>query len=253
MEYISIEENNNNIVKKCQKMIHDSHYDLSTLATKIFLLVVAQIKKDDVEFYECIIKLADFKKWLDVHGNDSAKYKKIVGELKDKSFYIDDKELKFVSISRYAKDGFFIFKIHDDLKPYLLKIQAPFLRYDISNIVGLKSKYHIKLYELCKEQLNRYGNNKYNKAKQYTFDIKINYFYENMGVAKTTSWSQIQTRILDVAIKEFMLKTDIVVTYEESKKIRKKVIGIVMTVKINDNKNDLKEINELISRLKESV
>ena len=44
-------------------------------------------------------------------------------------------------------------KLHNSLKPYLLELRENFTKYELINVLVLKSKYAIRLYELLKSYL----------------------------------------------------------------------------------------------------
>ena len=114
------------------------------------------------------------------------------------------------------------------LKPYFLQLKDNFTKYYLENILELKSFYSIRIYELVKQYENI-------KSREITIDelkeiLDIGNSYKLYGHFKE--------KVLTVAQKEINEKTDINLTFEEIKKIRK-VTGIKFNIERKENRENL--------------
>lgn len=117
--------------------------------------------------------------------------------------------------------------LSEHLKPYLLELKNNFTEYSLFNILSMKSKYSIRMYELLKS---------YQYVKQTEIDI------ENLKVSLYATnyerWADFKRYVLDMAINEINQYTDIKISYT-LKKQGKKFSSIVFTI-------DVKNTNETI-------
>ena len=232
MENVIIEENKNNIVVKHQDLVRNARYRLSDTALKTLSLLISMIKVDDTEFTQYVIKLSDFKELTCANSKEVAKYvDKMTTDLMSKPFWVGNAKLNWVTIARYEKgDNVVIFEIHRELKPYLLALKKNFLKYNIANILALKSGYIIRLYEICKDYYNETAY--YNKVVSCSFVIKIEKLRELFEIPSSYAYKDIRVNILDKAVEQFKAKTDIRIEYSV-KKIGRRVDEIVITVTKN--------------------
>lgn len=92
-------------------------------------------------------------------------------------------------------------RLDEDMVPYLFDLKERFVSYGLYSILGMKSQYSIRLYELLKSYL-------YQKSK--TFDIEE--LKTLLMVANVKSYSRFpdfRRKVLEIAIKEINDLTDI--------------------------------------------
>jgi plasmid replication initiation protein len=235
MDFVDIQENKNNIIKKHQELIRNARYGLSDLGIKTLSLLISMIKVSDTDFQEYTIKLNDLKELTGVNSKNVDIYvDRMTTDLLSNPFMIDEyNKVNWVTIARYEKGSNLVkFEIHRDLKPYLLELKNNFLQYNIANILVLKSAYVIRLYELCKDHFME--GTRYKKAKtSVAFDMKIDRLRELFNIPKSYQYKDIRVHIIDKAVKQFKEKTDIKITYEEQK-MGRKVDRIIITVRENN-------------------
>ena len=154
MEIVTITKTKNNIVKKSQQLL-TSRYTLNPLEIKTITSLISMIKRGDDKFKEYIFKVSDFQELREAKNKNIYKLIEELAEgLLQKPITIrsengDWLKANWVASARYKKgEGHVIFKISDDLRPYLLALKEKFLQYKIENILPLKSSYVIRLYEL---------------------------------------------------------------------------------------------------------
>lgn len=205
------------IVTKSNKLI-TCNYNLSLQEQKIILILSSMVQPTDTEFKEYEFKIKDFMELLDIE--DKSKYTempKITKELMKKVFEIKEGEdiiqLAWLSSARYKTgEGRIILKFSSDLKPYMLELKKLYTSYKLENILSLKSKYSIRLYEILKSNL--FKNN---------FTISVDEVKNILGANEPTYnlYSNFKSKILLKTQKELKAKTDISFTFEEIKTSRK--------------------------------
>ena len=110
-------------------------------------------------------------------------------------------------------EGMLDIKMCESIIPYILNLPPGYTKYTFENIIKLRSSYSIQLYELLK-QYEAVGSRK----------ITIEDFKSFMGINEMASYKlygNIKLYIIDIAIKDINDNTDINVTFEEIKTVRK--------------------------------
>jgi len=224
-----------NIVKK-GNVLNEGIYTLDTAGKyKLMLLMFAQISTKDKKpsspeeiakqtysFYiDDYIELKNVKDryWFQKYVTDIIEYLKansavtIVDEDRIKTIWI----FQMVEF-RFDKRGIKVeYRFSYDISEYLFELREKFLAYHIKNIIPMRSKYAIRLYELLKQ---------YEKIGERTFSIDE--FREKIGtrVYVVDSRSQekeilkdeykqfidLRRRVIETAIKEINKYTDIEIT-----------------------------------------
>jgi len=250
MNMVCIEDNRNNIVVKHKHLVWEARYKLSELGIKVVAILISMINVNDEDFKSYTLKINEFKELISSNSNKVYEYVDILtDELMSKPFKIGDEKFNWIHYAKYQKgDNYVTVKISPELKPYLLALQGDFIKYNIINILPLKSNYIIRFYELLKSKWSEYKH--YNKsAKSFTFDLKINWLREHFEIPTNYQYSShIKTRIINKAIKQFKEKTDIQFGYKEQK-IGKRVDRLIITIRDNNKgSNDyLKDLKTFIS------
>ncbi|MEO1923354.1 MAG: replication initiation protein [Nautiliaceae bacterium] len=233
-----IEPSEKNYVTKSEKLLK-ARYELSEVAIKLIAIFYSNIKRSDEIGKDYEIRVADIAKLLNKnYGELYNEIKEAVEELMSNPVFIPDDDnpknytaFNWIADARY-KDGIIAFTISKRLKPYVLGLQEKFLKYRLENILPLRSKYVIKLYEILKDIYNkkdRYGN----KAEKI---LKISEFREILEIPKSYQYSShIKKLILEKAKRDFIENTDILFEFEELKTGRK-ITHLKFIIKPNPKK-----------------
>lgn len=218
--------NKNYIVTKSNKLI-TSNYDLSLQEQKIILTLASMVQPNDTEFKEYEFKIKDFMELLDV--KDKSKYTevpKITKELMKKVFEIREGkkiiQISWLSSAVYEMGaGTVTLKFDSNLKPYMLQLKELYTSYKLENVLSLRSKYSIRLYEILKSNLFK-----------KVIEIEVEELKKMMGAKEKTynTYSNLKSKILIRTQKELNSITDINFTFEEIKTGRK-VTSIKFTIK----------------------
>ena len=225
------------IVTKSNKLIV-CNYDLSLQEQKIILTLASMVQPQDTEFKEYEFKIKDFIELLGI--KDQSKYTelpKITKELKKKVFEIEEGtdliQVSWLGGVRYKrKEGILILSLDKGLKPYMLELKEMYTSYKLSNVLSLKSKYSIRIYEILKSNL-------FKKC----IKIELEELKKMVGAKASylKVYADFKNKVLLQAQKELNANTDIHFNFEEIKTGRK-----VTSLKfyINTNKTKNKAIEE---------
>ena len=207
----------NYLVTKSNSLITAS-YDLSLQEQKLILSLASMVQPTDEEFKEYKFKIKDFMSLLEIETKTKyTEIPKITKELMKKVFEVregrDVIQLSWLSSARYKTgEGVVILKFHSSLKPYMLQLKELYTSYRLENILLLKSKYSLRLFELLK----------CNEFKKI-WTIELETFKKLLGVTEKSYsiYQNVKNRIILQAQKELKGKTDIKFEFEEIKTGRK--------------------------------
>jgi len=207
----------NYIVAKSNKLIN-CEYDLSVFEQKIILTLASMVQSQDTEFKEYEFKIEDFIKLLGLKAQTKyTEIPKITRDLMRKIFEIREGkkilQLAWLSSTEYEiETGMVSLKFDSKLKPYMLGLKEFYTTYKLANVLILKSKYSIRIYEILKS--NEIKNN-------IQIDLTA---LKNMVGAKAEYlkvYADFKNKVLIQAQKELIEKTDISFEFEEIKTSRK--------------------------------
>lgn len=211
MNEVNLKENLGNKVVKSNELIQRAKTDLTLSEQKLvnYLISLIKPKDDELKVYE--IKAADFAK---ITGIDSTHmyrdFKKIMESIEKKSFWFEDEReivrIYWVMKPRYIKgEGKVRMRLDPDLKEYLIGLQNNFTSYELYNILSLKSKYSLSLYELFKMH-----------SFKHILKINLDELKEKIG-ANLDSYKKFgifKQRILETSLDNINKYTDIKVSYQ---------------------------------------
>ena len=228
----------NYIVTKSNNLI-TSNYNLSVQEQKIILTLASMVQPEDKEFKPYIFKISEFMKIIGV--DTKTKYSeipKITKELMQKVFEIKRGnkliQLAWLSSVEYEKGtGVVELEFSPKLKPYLLELKGLHTSYKLENILSLKSKYSIRIYEILKSNL----------FKKH-IEIELEDLKRMVGANEKAynTYANFKSKVVFQAKKEIKKLTDLSFEFEEIKTGRK-----VTSLKfyINTNKTKDKALEEV--------
>jgi len=234
------------IVREANEFIEAS-YRFNTWEDRIFLMTLAQIKRNDEDFKEYKIYVRDLV--IDYDINTHAVYqhmKKAAETLRKKKITIPQRfgnndEGTFTTglISGYGEVekndlSYVIIELHPKLKPYFLKLQQQFTQYNISFLMKMQSSHSRRIYKLLK-QYEKIGWRRFTIVK-----LKEILCIEEDEYKK---YYDFKRRFILKAQKDLSKYTDITFTFEEEKKGRK-VVAITFYMNKNETQQEKKKINK---------
>lgn len=235
----------NYIVNKSNSLI-TANYDLTLQEQKLILTLASTVQPNDEDFKEYEFKIKDFMNLLEIRNKSSyAEIKQMTKNLMRKVFEIregkDTIQMAWFSSVRYREgEGIVILKFDNCLKPYLLQLKELYTSYKLENILSLKSKYALRLYEIMKC-------NQFKKA----FVIELDEFKRILGITEKSYsvYQNVKNKVVLQAQKELNSKTDISFEFEEIKTGRK-VTSLKFHIKPNKKVTAPKEnraIDEIVA------
>lgn len=213
----------------------EAHFSLPLGEQRLLYTYISKLSEEHIEFPELEISVKEFAAMLEVDLNYKvvkAQCKKLLERVVE--IETDEEWLGFqwFSVCRYRhKEGRLKLKIHDELKPYLLRLKKEFTRLITKQVMQFRSVYSIRIYMLCKQYQGI--------GKRL---ISIDELKQKLGIGQNeySLYSNLKKRVLEQALKEINNASDIYIKYEEIKKVRKvtEILFIINDSLLNDIKND---------------
>lgn len=213
------------VVKKSETLLK-SRFRLTPIALKLISALITTIQDSDKKDKEYIFRVKNFSELM---GYSSKKIYEVLDEVteellskpikfprdKGKGF----KKFNWVSKAEYRYgEGTIVFRVDQDLRPYLIEAKEKYLKYRIHNILRLKSFYSIRLYEIFKDILN--SEIRYSKCNKVSRKMSICWLRETLDIPNSYRYNDIK-RVLDKSQKQLEQFTDISFSYLEEKEGRK--------------------------------
>jgi plasmid replication initiation protein len=225
--------NDNYLVTKANTLI-TSNYDLSLEEQRIILTLASTVQPNDEDFKPYKFSIKEFIELLGIE--DKRKYSripKITKELMQKVLEIkkgdDIIQVGWLSSAHYRKGtGTVELEFSPKLKPFMLGLKEFYTSYRLKNVLELKGKYSIRMYEILKS-------NEFKKVTEISID-------ELRQILKADSGSYLvyqnfKNRIICKSQRELEEKTDIAFKFKEIKTGRK-VTSLKFYIKTNSKNND---------------
>lgn len=210
-----------NLVVKDNALIQKASYNLTAIQQKFIIYLISKVKpeSEEIELDDIEIKVNDF---CEIAGIDvNYFYSEFINMIDDfdtnRSFWIDeDKQIykfRWFSDTRYLKGkGTVCISFAKPLKQYLIKLTERFTQYELYNIMALKSKYAIRLFELFKSY-------SYQREKEFEIDeLKL-----LLNATNYKNFNDLRKRVLEPSLKEINHFTELDIKYITKTKGRKVV------------------------------
>ena len=218
--------------------------------TKILMYIVSKIKPTDTEFAPQEFNLRNFCEVCGIGGqqvtNCYSHLKSAVKRLADRSEWLkkpDGKETLVRIIQKVELDtigtGCITIILDNDMAPYLLELKKNYTVFPLREILRMKSKYGIVLYELLKS-LSYMG-------KPIVFDLQE--LKEKLDCTNYTSTYNFKVKVIEPAINDIntysSLKVEDVV-YEKKGRAVSKVVFYVKNLETSQDAQDVIELNQRV-------
>ncbi|MBW9159243.1 replication initiation protein [Clostridium tagluense] len=219
---------NNNWVYQSNRLV-ESSYTLTVVEQKLIRLLASMIHKDDDDIKEYEFKTKELIKVLNT--SDSRFYRDIdnITDLLMQRII----KIRNVNTSEFVKyhwvdtakyvNGILKLKINKDLKPFYLGLDC-YTKYQLRNIMQFKSTYSFRLYELFK-QYEGIGHR----------ILTVDGLRDSLNISKDQypKYANLKQKVINVAVKEINVNTDLVIDYNEIKEVRK-IVSIQFLIRKKD-------------------
>lgn len=223
------------LVVKSNELIQKSRFSLTLQQQRVILYLISKIKYDDGDFSEYEFDIKDFCRVCGVYdesGKHYAELKRQVKAIRDKSIWMEIAEgeevlLSWIEGARISRNsGKIRVRFNEDMKPYLLQLRDNFTKYEIANVLCMKSKYSIRFYELVKSI-------HFHEGAEYTRVFSVDELRKRLDAETYPQFCNFNQRVLKPAVAEINTYTDKEVAYSLIK-TGKKVEAVELTVKTKD-------------------
>lgn len=208
-------------------LFQKGRFSLSLTEQRIILYTISHIKPTDEKFQEYQFKIKDFFDICGIKEHDSyTAVKKIMGELRDKSWWItmedpnepgtecESKVNWFTVLRTNKKSGIFTIMFHPDMVPFLLELakqraegKGYYTKYTFQYLLPMRSQYAVRLYELLKTY----------QKNNYKWWFKVEDLKRLLDCQNYKGFKDFRVRVLEPAVKEINEFTDIKITYGTEK------------------------------------
>ena len=211
MKNNKIFEQRHTLIVKSNELIRKSRFSLSVVEQKLVLYIISKIKPDDKEMVEYDFEIKDFCEVCGIdYLNNLTQIKEIIKTLRDKSAWItlaDGTETIVSWIEKaylYHNSGKIKVRLDKDMMPYLLELKGNFTQYEFISILGFKSKFSIRLYEIFKS---------YAFLGKYSVSVDT---LRKMLMLEPTQYKMMydfRRYVIDKSIEEIKEYSDLFITY----------------------------------------
>ena len=222
------------LIKKSNDLI-ESRYNFDIWEMRIFLMLIAQIRREDDDFRVYRIWYRDVARVFKLNQKRGyAEIRDAIKNLLEKKVYVDVtvdgfkrkevyhfiRKLSYLEEGQEGKKGvenqeYIDVKIEEEMKPLLLQLQKSFTAYELGNVINL-GVYAVRIYELLKQ---------YESIGRRTLgfeELKLMFELED----KYPLFSGFFTFVIEPALNEINEFTDIYVEEAEKIKEGKKIVSI---------------------------
>ena len=210
MEKKKLRKERNSLVVKHNELLRNTRYELSTTEQKILIYLVSKIDKNDKELRKVKFNLQEYCEIAGIQtgGESYIRLKETIRDLSNKSWWIqidEDHERLFRWIygepEIEKRGGVVELELSPTLEPYLIGLQANFTKYELINVLTLRSSNSIRLYELFKSYL-----------WQHHWVVTVEDFRRLLNIEnKYKAFKDLNRQVIKPALEEINKYTDLVV------------------------------------------
>lgn len=222
-------------VVKSNEIIQKARYDLTIQELKTLAYIFSKIKPIDTEDKEYCFSIREYCQVSGIDYNNGGNYeyiKKTLKNLRDKSFWLTEPDGSEVLVGWLSKarinkgTGKIKVKLDEDIAKYVIGLFSNYTQYELLSTLPMRSAYSFRIYELLKSYSYSGRNPK------ITFDLEE--LKKKLMATNYDRFPDFRRKVLEIAVKEINIYTDLEVTWEPEKK-GKKVIKLIFEVKQKDS------------------
>lgn len=253
-EHIEVLTNRGNKVVKHNDLVQKSRFDLTLVEQKTinFLVSLIKPKKDitDIQPLEYEFEIQQYCKICGIDYNQGTNYKMVRDTLrslcqKDAIVTLPDgTETRVTWVNKFWSNkgrGWAKIRFDEDIAPYLFELCNNTTRFELLNVLPMKSKYSVRMYEICRSWAG---------IKSHTYKIEELRNMLMIPENELANFKDFRRRVLEISQKEINEHTDLNVYFEPITKGRKVVqIRIHITEKSKAEKAFAQmRVNEILDK-----
>lgn len=206
----------NYMVVKGNDIIQKSRFSLSSQQQKILLSMISMIKPDDSAVKTYSFEIQEFCRLCNIDWSNGGNYiaiKQALYGIDKQVMWIKEPEKKRDTRLRWLNElyidegsGEIVFSFHKDMFPYLLDLREKYTQYNLINVLPMRSKYAIRLYELLKS---------YEGMRSITLTLEV--LKARLDAENYINFKDFRRRVLEKAVEEINTYADIEVRFEPKK------------------------------------
>ena len=206
---------------------------MSLQEQRIIMLLISKIRPEDMDFLWYKFQIRDLAKFLGLETSNRiySDVRTAVRKLIKRIITVDRNgqniDLNWIQGAAYGEKGYVKISINQVLKPYLLNLKSHFTKFYLGFVVNLRSTYSIRLYELLK---------RFENLGEAFFEVERLKHILGINKDEYALYGHFKSKVIVVAQKELIEKTDIAFAVEETK-TGKKITGIRFIITKNEPKN----------------
>lgn len=218
-------------VVKANEIVQRARYDLNITELKALSYIFSKIKPTDTELQEYTFSIKEYCQVCGIDYKNGGNYEYIKSTLKgmrDKSFWIQDENGTETTVGWLGKvkinkgSGKVKIKLDEDMHKYVIGLVDNYTQYGLLSTLPMKSAYSFRIYELLQS---------YAFTKQHTFDIDE--LKRLLAAENYINFKDFRKKVIEIAVKEINLYTDLEVSWEPIK-MGKKVVQVKFYIKQRD-------------------
>lgn len=258
---IDPEKTSKALIVKHNDLIEARYQAFSVVEQRIILMLLAQIQKDDKDFKEYRITVADFSKvtGLAMNGSFYENLRNTLDKLVSKTLHIRRNHGGFL-VTTWLSSGEYIdgegcieLCFDPKLKPYLLDLQEKYTKYKLEIAVNFKSQFSIRLYEVLKKQAQIEKDCNHRKNFEKTFSYEELRIIFAVGEKEYSLFADFRVKTIEPAVREVSDKTDLHITETRYIKTGRKITAICFCVTIRgETETQLRQDNLRIDDIKQN-
>ena len=237
-------------VVKANEIIQRARYDLNITELKLLAFIISKIKPGDDKLQTYSFPVKDFCQvcGLDyTSGKNYERIKVLLKGLRDKSFWMMDEQGREVLVGWLNKarinkgSGIITVRLDDDMQEYVLGLFENYTQYELLSTLPMKSAYSFRIYELLKS---------YAFTKTHTFDVAD--LKKQLGAEHYTNFKDFRRFVIEKAVTEINLYTDLEVSWEPINYGRK-VVEVKFTIRQRDTWGQAEALNRANGAIEKQV
>lgn len=243
-DYFAV-KSNTIIQKQRFKLAKNNDGSLTLTEQKILLYIISRIKPDDEELKEQVFDIKEFYNIAGIQaeiGNNYVNLKNAISKLASRVMWLIDGDIettvRWIEKAKINKrSGKILIRLDEDLKPYLIMLSQNYTKIPLHDIIRMKSKYGIMLYELL---------------RSYSFTgmkvvFSIQDLKERLDCIDYTNFTNFRKRVIEPALKDINKYSELFVDVEYHKTGRT-FTEAEFTIKDLTNSKRLEDREEVIRR-----